>query len=397
MRVLQLTDKHAGQGGLGRHVNVLRERLLARGFEVTTVHATNGPATAGERLPVSYGPVSARRAWRTLDALLLRLAPDVVHLHAGYTTLGARLLQGVRGRHACVGTLHDVRPFCFQGDRWFRPAAAPCQRRCGAGCVLSGCVTAPPGPSPLRALRMWAVEARARAAWAALDAVVTPSQFVRDLALAHGFSRERTHVVRHFVELPPPAAPAMRMGHGIACVGSLLPKKGVDLLLRALALVRRTDWSARIVGDGPERPALEAMCRTLGLQDRVTFLGTCAPARRDEVLAAARLVVMPSLLPESLGLAGLEALAMARPVIGFGLGGTAEWLLHERTGLVAAPAGPAVLAAAIDRLLDEPQLAERLGQQGRALVAERFGADQTLDRLVDLYQRVQAARTGRTA
>jgi glycosyltransferase involved in cell wall biosynthesis len=101
--------------------------------------------------------------------------------------------------------------------------------------------------------------------------------------------------------------------------------------------------------------------------------------------ARARVVVVPSLWPEPFGLVGVEAMARGRPVVGIDRGGIREWLAHGETGLRVEPTA-ATLAAAIQRLLNEPELALCFGRAGREQWRERFSPAVHAGLLEDAYR-----------
>jgi glycosyltransferase involved in cell wall biosynthesis len=170
---------------------------------------------------------------------------------------------------------------------------------------------------------------------------------------------------------------------------ALVERKGIDVLLRALARLFAEDGPATlwIAGDGPERGALEQLARELALGDRVRFLG----ARRDvpDLLAACDVFVLPS-RHEGLGVAALEAMAAGRAVVASGVGGLAEAVAHERTGLLVPPDDPPALAGALARLLGDARLRERLAAAGPARIAERHLASHMVEAYERLYRDVLA-------
>jgi glycosyltransferase involved in cell wall biosynthesis len=157
-------------------------------------------------------------------------------------------------------------------------------------------------------------------------------------------------------------------------------QKGHCYLLEAAVLVPEALFV--LAGDGPERPALEAQARALGLNGRVAFLGY----REDvcDLLASCDLFVLPSLF-EGLPLSVLEAMAAAKPVVATAIGGTDEAVVHGETGLLVPPADSAALAGAIRTALSEPILSRRLGAAGRARVREEFSAETMVRRITEIY------------
>jgi glycosyltransferase involved in cell wall biosynthesis len=394
VRVLLVTDKPVrGGGGVGSHVTALASELVARGHAVERLSLVPGDAGAGgHRMAPSQGRV---QAWLQRGALARAIAatrPDVVHVQSTFTTLASPLLARLSEDVPTVATLHDARPFCFLATRRFGPGGAACTRRRGVGCVTSGCVRPAGAAEWLRALRRVAVEASALRVWQGLPAVVVPSRYLAELAAQHGFARERLHVIPPFVadsgiEREPADPPR------IAFVGRLVAGKGADVALEAMTRLGGRRFEAVWIGDGPERTALEARARAAAVPAR--FTGWLDPDARDAELAAAAFLVFPSQLPESFGLVGVEAGRLGRPAVGFGTGGTPEWLIDGETGLVARDESAEELAVAMARLLDDPIVCRSLGARARARAAERFSPAPSVEAVIALYEGARAGRAAR--
>ena len=136
-------------------------------------------------------------------------------------------------------------------------------------------------------------------------------------------------------------------------------------------------------GDGEERSRLEDRARQLNIADRVRFLGS----RQDvpALLACCDVFVLPSLY-EGLPLSVLEAMAAGRPVVATAISGTDEAVIDGVTGLLVPPADAGALAAALNRLLSDRELAARLAAAGRAAVNEKFSSDVMVRNTAQLYE-----------
>jgi len=172
-------------------------------------------------------------------------------------------------------------------------------------------------------------------------------------------------------------------------VGRLDSQKGQGHLLRAFQPLHARYPEARllVVGDGDTRAELEALSRRSGIADAVRFTGY----RRDipAVLAAADVVVVPSLGAEAFGYTALEALAAGRPVVAYRSGGLEEIVEDGHTGLLVPSGDEAALTAALVRLADDPALGARLGAAGPA-AASALSIEHHIAQLVGLYEGVLA-------
>ena len=170
----------------------------------------------------------------------------------------------------------------------------------------------------------------------------------------------------------------------IVTVGRLVRLKGHRTLIDAFALVRQVHTRAHltIVGDGPDRAALERHAEDKGVGSSVTFAGTRYPT--NDVLARADIFAFPS-LDEPQGLALLEAYAAGVPVVASRTGGIPEMLDHESDGLLVDPGDAGALATAIGRLADDKALSSRCAAHARARLAT-FDIEVVAEQYLDLYR-----------
>ena len=143
-----------------------------------------------------------------------------------------------------------------------------------------------------------------------------------------------------------------------------------------------------VVGDGPERHALEAEAIARGVAGRIQFLGYRADV--PELLADCDLFVLPSLF-EGLPLSILEAMAARRAVVASDIGGNDEAVIEGETGVLVPPAEPAALAAAIRALLADAPRRQRFGAAGRARVEQEFSAEVMVRRVTSVYDELLAS------
>ncbi len=193
--------------------------------------------------------------------------------------------------------------------------------------------------------------------------------------------------------------------HVLLYVGRIEPLKGLDTLFHAVAwlMVRRPEWRGRteliVVGGGTapgtegwteEMARLRHLRHRLGLSDVIIFLGAQDQETLPYFYAAADAVVMPSHY-ESFGLVALEAMACGTPVVASRVGGLTCTVVDGVTGFLVQPKSPEALADRLERLLANPALRQRLGQNGIRR-ARQFGWPAVADRVEALYQRVRARR-----
>ena len=180
-------------------------------------------------------------------------------------------------------------------------------------------------------------------------------------------------------------------------VGRLVPYKGVDVLLDAMAGLNAV---ALIVGDGPQRDALEAHARRLGIADRIRFLGSVTDEQLGSLYRSCDVFVLPSVTrQEAFGVVQLEAMAAGKPVVSTDLGTGVGWVnRHGETGYVVPPRDARALGDALSRLLENPELRRSMGDAAMRRVRSAFTVDRMIDDTLALYRDVMAtAGHGKTA
>lgn len=201
-------------------------------------------------------------------------------------------------------------------------------------------------------------------------------------------------------QAPPPENldAAIRPKQYVLFLGRLNERKGVDVLLCALASVRPNSKGVQLViaGDGPARPALESLTAELGLSPRVRFVGAVHGATKTYYLQNALGTVVPSRNWESFGLVVLEGYAAGCPVIASNLPGLGDLIQEGETGLLVPPESPTALAAALRTFLDNPAATQAMGARARCVV-KQYAWLEIARRHLLLYETVLAGRTARAS
>ncbi len=225
---------------------------------------------------------------------------------------------------------------------------------------------------------------------AAADYLLAASEEIRDVALSlypHPRAEALTNGVdtNLFRPVEPAPAPARTTGRWRLIVPRrLFEKNGVEYLVRAVPLMAaRLDVEAVLVGDGPLRSSLQSLAREVGVADRVHFLGARPNTEMPELLSAADVAVIPSLM-EATSVAALEAMSCGRPVAASNVGGLPQ-IVDETVGTLFRPADPQDLADRVIALLTASDRAER-GVRARERVVAHWSNERLAQRHVEIYQ-----------
>jgi phosphatidylinositol alpha-1,6-mannosyltransferase len=221
-----------------------------------------------------------------------------------------------------------------------------------------------------------------------------------------GLRAERVRVLNpgadtgYFVPAPRDRARRARLGWGdrpvVLTVGRLQKRKGHDMMIRALAEVRRSfpDVLYAIVGDGEERAALEGLVDAEGLRGHVQFLGEVDDAGLLNCYQQCDLFVLANRQVgqdiEGFGMVLVEAQACGKPVVAGQSGGTAETMSVPQTGLVVPADTPGPVAAAVTELLSDGPRRTAMGRAARPWAVEHFDWDSLTARAGRLFERARA-------
>lgn len=392
MRVLHVMH-NAGIGGISSYTEALFAELERRGH--TNVVAQWGTPIASPGLELRRivalpgdAPGSDDRAQeKALEQLLRADAVDVATLHILVgERLGTLLLRSVPTAYFA----HEYGAFCPSGARVYLRNDTVCRIegapdvRCLVNAYVQRCNTRRPG----RLLGRYRATQEAKSWVRSADAIICDSRYVALQHERNGFSGAAMHVLPSPVRIPEIVARRPTARSSVLYVGRITPQKGLAHLIEAMALVPGVPLA--IAGDGYERPTLERLVSTLGLGDRVRFMGSLSSEDVSRLYDEASVVCVPSVWPEPWGMVGPEAMAHGVPVVASNVGGIPEWLRDGETGYLVPPGNASAIAARLRDLLDRPEVASRFGEAARRIAAADFGIESHVDALLGLLQGMTA-------
>jgi glycosyltransferase involved in cell wall biosynthesis len=337
------------------------------------------------KLAVPARPVHSREAVADVARLIAEHRPDVLHLHNPFPLISWSVVRTAHEHGVpVVVTVHNHRHSCMRGS-YFR-GGEPCTLCRGRALPWPGVQHGCYRDSRLQSVPMAAAFLAHRRDQRAVDRYVALTQTLADSLLGSGLVSPGQVVVRaNSVRDPGPPA---GLGAGLVFVGRLSTEKGVPLLLAAWARARKPFGTLTMVGDGPESAAAQAAARRPG--SGVVAVGPTDAAGVSAALAAAAVVVVPSVSPEGLPLVVLEAFAHGRPVLATGGGGLTD-VVDEAVGWLSAPTEPE-LADTMTRAAGDDVAAR--GRAARTVYERRFAPGPVMRTQVEIYRSVVAERSG---
>ncbi len=365
MKILHVyKDYFPVSGGIENHVKLLAEAQAARGHDVSALVTSLDRHTHVEQMrgvrvifAARLARVSSTPLSRAMFQWLARERPDIAHLHFPYPwgEVGNYFWGHAR---KTVMTYHSD----IVRQKYLRVAYAPL---------------------------MWRVLAR-------VDAIMPTSPMYAHTSPVLQKKEGKCIVVPLGIDttrfLISPPCPFLsgggEKGERLLFVGALRYYKGLPYLLQALAQIPHAHLV--VVGSGPKEGEWHALAHSLGVAERVQFVGHISDEELPSYFAACDVFVLPSSeRSEAYGIVQLEAMASGKPVVCTELGtGTSFVNVDGETGYVVPARDSQALAAAIHRLLDNAALRERMGAAGRARVLQEFTLEKMVDRVMDVYSRV---------
>jgi glycosyltransferase involved in cell wall biosynthesis len=353
-------------GGYELTTLALARALRTRGIPVSLVSIVSEPAAPGGSPDIvrleARGPGALMRVFPGLLVTLIRRRASFSLIHCptfGYVS-GLAVLAGHLARRPTllrVATENDVREFA-DASHWKARLL-------------------------FRLLRSAA-------------GVIAPSRAIQAELLRAGFPPNRIFFLPNAVDVdrfrpaPPSERAAAKQSVGLTAdtpvvgtVARLIPRKGIDVLLRALSAVRHTHHThLLVIGSGPLQQELHDLTHELGLSGRVSWPGVQADP--STWLRAMDVFVFPSRREGSPN-AVLEAMATGLPIVATAIGGVIDLLEEDGAGVLVQPDDADALAGALIRVLGDPLLRQDLSQRARRRAVERFSLSANIPRLIDLY------------
>lgn len=369
-------------GGAERSAERLAIELGRRGVPVVVVTPNYGAAVEEQiggvevirlAFPQHLKPGAlARRLWMgnpvlqvwyglRLASIVRRYRAKVVHVQNSPFVLAGWLASRATGARLTV-TVRDLAYLTPEED-------------CGAASLK------------VRADALWsALERRLkRTAVRSADAVVFVSSALRTLYISRGQHRLAAHARVIYNVAPPPCDGTIaRDPATVLYVGKLSTGKGLHVLYEAARVLIKRIPAVRFVLAGS--PGTGFIPPPADLRAHLELRGRLSADQVDRLMRRATVLVLPSVWPEPLSRVILEGMSAGVPIVATDAGGSQEALEHEVSGLIIPAADPPALAAAVERVITDPALGERLGNTARSTYAGTFGADVLVPSVIRLYE-----------
>ncbi len=392
MRILQVGNWAGGGGGIQQYIHDSSVAMSTAGH--TVIIASDGPGLgfhqheAWREYPITglaySGKASNPEAVRRLQEILHREKPDVAYVHnILHPKVATELVNSLPT--VFIHYTHDL--YCPAGSKLLQRSGRICPYPAGAICFIQAflerCQSRRPNVLVQNYLRMQRAQLWARH----VNRIIVSSIDMKERLLVEGFKADQIVVLPLPVRIPKtiPSTPPTSQPPFVLFTGRLTPHKGLRYLIHAMRL-SRLPYRLVVAGEGYEAPKIRALAQRMGVASRVDFLGWISREKVASLYDACAVAVVTSIWPEPFGLVGPEAMAHAKPVVAFNVGGIPDWLEHGVTGYLVPSRDVRQLAERIEQLLAEPELAQRMGRAGREKAFQLWGMEKHLNQLVLLLE-----------
>ncbi|MEH2030103.1 MAG: glycosyltransferase family 4 protein [Nostoc sp.] len=313
----------------------------------------------------------------------------LLHIHS------PDLLLQLTGECPTIFSVHNHSLYCPSGTKYLAGQQTICDRNFSyLGCSWGKLVDKCGSRKPLRTLR------ELQTTHQFLDVLkkikitfIANSEYVRQELIKNGVPPEQTVTLHCGISIPQTATAPLSLeihqNHRILFAGRIVSDKGLEWLLKTL-IHTNPHIQLDIAGEGWERPRLEKLASTLGLNNRITWHGWCDTDKLNKLYQQCFAVIFPSVWPEPAGLITLEAYARYRPVIASAVGGIPEHLRDGETGILVLANDIQKLAGAINELYIDHPKSRYMGEQGHALLLKEFTMAAHVNNLRTIYAKTIA-------
>ena len=326
-------------------------------------------------------------ARKKIEALIEETRPDVAHLHMIDHQISPSILHSLaKFEIPVVQTVHQYKLVCPNYRFYVEHENRVCEKCLGGKFyqpVLTRC-----HKNSLTASALISAEAYFHRILGTYQKNValyhTPSAFMKEMLVRGGVDAQK--VEHHFLVTDPDQFPFSPVYEDyFIYLGRLSHEKGVLTLLKAMRLVPRSRLV--IIGDGPQRAALEAFARDNSIRN-VDFVGYKNKSEVKELMSHASFSIIPSEWYENSPLVIYEAFSMGKPVIGATIGGITEFIEPDRDGLHFQPGDDKQLAGCINSLLDDREKIKEMGKNAREKAEKNFSPQEHQQWITSVYERL---------
>lgn len=375
MHIMWINEVADLTGGCERYIADTAGLLRKEGIENTFLYGVNGWTEPGF-LQVFNHAFPMVDVARQID----EINPDVIYIHR---LNGTKLLKEIlkTGKPA-IRFYHDHKPFCLREHKYTVIGHKTCTKPIGLHCYpCLGFINRKQGFPGITLASLPAFKKELKLNQK-LSGHIVGSQYMKGHLVAHGFDQNSIYVnpLYSISEIKP----IQQSRKDFLFAGQLVRGKGLDILLKAYAQLE-TEHKLIICGNGKQELEFKQLASSLGLDEKVIWTGKISKDNLDKYYASAFCFLMPSRVPETFGLSGLEAMSFGTPVIATRVGGMDEWLIDGKTGIFVPSNDVEALASAMNKLQQDESLTTTLAKNAQLNFIEKFNPKIHIVKLTEFF------------
>ena len=393
MKVLLAHNFYGSTAPSGENSVYLAEKELLKSHEHSVIEFTRYSDEIRNRgfvgklqggLATPWNPFTAKK----IRQLLKTEKPDILHVHNTFPLLSPSIFHAVKELPtATVFTLHNYRIFCAAAIPMRNNlSCTEClERQSILPALKYGCYRGSRFATPPLAIMVWLH--RGLETWSRLiDAFIVLTEFQKEKMVEAGLPAEVVHVKPHFYPGPPLPLPWREREEKIVFVGRMGKEKGIHGLIEAWRLWGELAPKLEMIGEGPEWRRIRELVRGKKLEDKITFLGQLPFSKGQELLAKAKLLVLPSLCFEGFPMVIREAFALGVPVAASRIGAIPFIINDETNGVLFKPGNTTDLLNVIRSLWGNAEKMTSMAEAARKEFETKYTSDKNYDMLMEIYR-----------
>lgn len=376
-------------GGAEKIIRQVALELSKRGINIGLVSSREIKQTTGLRefvLPFFNHASSSKTTNQAnkVISLMKKHGYDLLHIHS---VNNHALIKKLSKTIPTFKTVADSRPAC-PAEFKTKPDGSLCKEAVGKACI--NCMNSL-GLSNSEAKKRLAKTIKELRIMKNFAFIFTSSKYTKQQLLINGVKPDNVKVIPLFLSRLLPniekasASQSKNFESDILFVGRLIKAKGIKELLTTFSLLKNK-YRLTIVGETPPYVKSNDLVKLNHLEKKVKLVGWIDNEKIDNYFQRTRVCVIPSMSPESFGIVGLEAMRNKKPIVAFDSGGIPEWLQDGKNGFLVPRGDTNVLAQQIQYLLENPDLAQKMGEKGHEILVSHFTKEKYLEKLLKFYK-----------
>jgi len=391
VKILQINDDYQRLGGAETYFFNLIDLLKKKGHKVF-IFTIRGESMETKNTLVVGAPkgffshyfsskIFNFKVYFKLKKFIARAQLDIIHLHNNYLAPFSILLA-VRG-HKVIQTVHDYMIICPNGWMVKKNSLQVCQGNIGLKCLQNNCLSLHNFLVSYLSFKLrMAVTKRV------VDKLISPSKRLKKHLKTFGF--QNVQYLPYFLDVKTyKFNPKLKIQGNVLYVGRLVKEKGVSELIKAFPKVvsKINQAHLTIIGDGPQRKHLTSLAQSLGVADKVKFVGKISHEKVKEYYQKANVIVVPSVWIDNSPNVVYEAFSTGRPVIASNRGGMSDFVKNEETGFIFESGNIKELAERIIEVLEDKDLFEKLSTNCRQFSILNFIPEKHYREIMKIYKK----------